>query len=1136
MTALGPGSDHALRSVSHPQYLQSGDPGRGGGGTYNTISSNGAGDSTEQMLQQYENIFGPAARDIKFDSQRDKRRQRWHLPDVLKGPNDFLTTRVDGLITDATKSPFTGFILPYKEKTDPDAKFKWNVYLFDEGLASRVPYESAARVLPQSKRSFAGYTVRQGLAIAMEHNFLASPAGRENFRNQLQQLVGSVQLTNDLDVHVALLHAPSYQKQIDEKYYDQHKTVTKTAREYVDLFGIMQKIPHALDFLIEDAKNHLQTWGSKPPNFLLTNGALTTQLTMLPEVTNYVTNGDAGPARLAAGPDLASYRGLKIINSRKFSMESGTAPRDLLRRRVRVAEYYRIPWTKDNHRRSYEFYDQSRDTMFRLTWDQLMQMSTMDSSSDSSQSFDDQDGSSENEFWHRELVDSHFDLGSNGNVTQPHSLFTVVVSKPTSDGGWKQMKRYQKYEDDSDHDVQKMASQLVSDYVPLIGAVSSSNVTMDSDKQHNSAQELRLEPPYDYLYLRGETWGSGIFTDRISVYKPFRSSIQPFLNYNLLHPASYNSNDSDKRDQYYGSENLFETILRIPDVKQYIDAIQEVQLNAVSDLAQNLMEQYGSASGVLDLQALRHSELSRWLFDIGDAVNFKTDPSVVSNVGESLAFVANQKNDVPEKSDCQPYQALAILATKIYIMSYMEFVLGGSHLKWTDAVSDANQRLAFVQGHFQVKSMQIAKLTQGAMREDHTNHMKFVTDQLAKISFNPPPESCFRTMTEINPHVPSICNLALQPNMYLSHTKPATWDLQTQRIHATSLNQNVWVLQSMLSQMALSKTACQHLLQTVTIEDESFIEASMQYLLVNKQNSSKSFVEMAKETKTEWIWQSNLMLLFMSLLHPTADIRNKATNYLQMNQQLQNQFLQSIRQAMSNNNREQSDFNREITKLFNEGMVHPDCRVCTDVSMQGVLFATQRQASTVLNAEQVPSEHSSNIMLNRGGFKSDILRFSVMSGEDVNGEWYDASTVQSLIPAAMQWAEQNQNEVLKHFVLVMMKRFFKPSFKFMFDGEGMPVPAEYDSLFGDDTNTTKYVRLGESLLHGPDVPKSISSSSISSSSQKDLLVLRPNIEHNMLGVIMGRGGDGELGHTFWGQTELSCYDDSQHGIWGMSYK
>ena len=53
---------------------------------------------------------------------------------------------------------------------------------------------------------------------------------------------------------------------------------------------------------------------------------------------------------------------------------------------------------------------------------------------------------------------------------------------------------------------------------------------------------------------------------------------------------------------------------------------------------------------------------------------------------------------------------------------------------------------------------------------------------------------------------------------------------------------------------------------------------------------------------------------------------------------------------------------------------------------------------------------------------------------------------------------------------------------------------------------------------------------------EDIFILRPNIEHEMLGVIMGRGGTQELGATFWGQTELSCYDDAQHGIWGMSYK
>jgi hypothetical protein len=50
------------------------------------------------------------------------------------------------------------------------------------------------------------------------------------------------------------------------------------------------------------------------------------------------------------------------------------------------------------------------------------------------------------------------------------------------------------------------------------------------------------------------------------------------------------------------------------------------------------------------------------------------------------------------------------------------------------------------------------------------------------------------------------------------------------------------------------------------------------------------------------------------------------------------------------------------------------------------------------------------------------------------------------------------------------------------------------------------------------------------------VIVRPNIEHEMLGIILGRGGSEELGATLWGQTELSCYDDSQHGVWGMSYK
>lgn len=144
---------------------------------------------------------------------------------------------------------------------------------------------------------------------------------------------------------------------------------------YVDLFGFMQKNENALDYLIEDAKNHLKTWGSQDPTFILCNGALTKQMTMNPEKTNYITAGPDGKRKLAQGPDLPSYRGLSFINTRKFSTESGTAPRDMLRRRVRVSEHYRIPWASFNMKQKYEFYDQSRDTMFQHTWKSLQKAS-----------------------------------------------------------------------------------------------------------------------------------------------------------------------------------------------------------------------------------------------------------------------------------------------------------------------------------------------------------------------------------------------------------------------------------------------------------------------------------------------------------------------------------------------------------------------------------------------------------------------------------------------------------------------------------------------------------------------------------------------------------------------------------------
>jgi len=166
-------------------------------------------------------------------------------------------------------------------------------------------------------------------------------------------------------------------------------------------------------------------------------------------------------------------------------------------------------------------------------------------------------------------------------------------------------------------------------------------------------------------------------------------------------------------------------------------------------------------------------------------------------------------------------------------------------------------------------------------------------------------------------------------------------------------------------------------------------------------------------------------------------------------------------------------------------------------------------------------------------------------------------------------------DIWRHVILIWAARFWKPTARFMDNGHGMITalckkPLHKQSLDKGTSaivastsppETTKpankpypeghrdiiFIQPGLPFMHGPtgaylapaldnNLSGVANGQYSKSAEQTDIFILRPNIEHEMLGVIMGRGGTQELGATFWGQTELSCYDDAQHGIWGMSYK
>jgi len=981
------GMDHSQRSNavgSQPAYLPSGDTGRDGGGTY-------TGQATEPTIQDYENFFGPSARDIKTDLQRYKRHGRWHLPDILQGPNPWLTDRIDGLITDATNSPFTTKILPYRYKEDVDGKIKWNVWSFDEGMASRVPYESAARTLTQSKRSFAGYMVRQGMAIVLEHNFMMTPKGRENFKNQLNQLIGSIQYTNDLDVHMALILAPSYQKTMSERYYSTDKSPSQMCREYADLFGMMQKNVNALDILIEEGKAILRTWGGPMPDFLLCNSKLTFQMTMTPEKTNYITQGIDGVKRLRQGPDLGSYRGLSVIHSRSFAMEVGQHPRDVLRRRVRTAEYYRIPPHARNASREFEFYNEERDTWFTLSFQDLLKCARYvhpDGAGDDNAAridvvYQSLSGARAGEEPHLQLGDAAImalgayrkDEGDSAAITAMINHARAVLTPPGSN-------------------------------TPVVGKLDPRAVDVRTNLDAYQWVTTGFSHPMDvrYIYPRdNEAWREFTAAGRGPLPPGIPEAFaQNSLGVGPLTPAMMRGlysalKDSALRDPFVpgrtappGTANWNMAYLF------YLELIKR------KGLPLDLLETTGFAAVgganfdvmAAQFEALAFKAAPRAQRDI--VHQFLSLHGAVGSVNHPLHMHYSSEAPAGVLADRQRGLTPGILAGRRIIMTYELLQPLLSEYRYKGTIRFGIDVLYELIG------------SDGLLSQDEVAMLE-----------------TFHVM---------IYNVA-NP---LDFTENVTTPL------ATLLNRK-------LEKLVNESHADFSTLSRLGLHTIPMYLTSMTHLLHAKSSNDPRVAENLRRQASDTGGHLNLAML--------ATITNQA----ELNGH-------PFRNSAGLPNRPQvggNDYVQPQGAFFRDLISVLRTRIFAD-PMQSI-------TDTQLNAfQQTPARHL----------------FSVRYDE-----------------RAMDRYAADQNLAITESIADGRVRLVLDMNQY-FDASPQPPPAAEPGPRGTDR------------LRAQDI---------------EIVVVRPNIEHNMLGVIMGMGGEG-LGNTLWGQTELSVYDDSMHGIWGMSYK
>ena len=952
-------------------YLGDGDPGRHGAGTLTS-------QSVEPTLEQYENIFGPSARDIKQDLQRFKRHGRWHLPDILKGPNQYLTDRIDGLITDATNSPFTSRILPYKYITNVDGKIKWNVWSFDEGLSSRVPYESAARTLQQSKRSFAGYTIRQGMAIVLEHNFMMTEAGRVNFKNQLNQLIGSIQLTNDLDVHVALVLAPSYQKTMREKYLTNDKSATQICREFVDMFGFVQKNQNALDILIEEAKAQLRTWGAPMPDFMLCNSKLTFQLTMTPDVTNYVANGPEGQKRLKAGPEMMSYRGIGIVHTRAFSMETGAPPRDILRRRVRVAEYYRILPHKDNHKRLFQLYNEERDTWSTFTFHDLLQKAQC---SKGQTPVDPSQPGHDNSEKIAEVVTAMHHLGSDASSS---------VAQPG-----------------------------IRARAPALGV----HIAVGREDQSLTAKLTELFVQiFDDKVLRQFTYDVMFLSDKV-VYVPGAMDFS----------------------QAAGLYNDITTAAVLPP---YIkDAVASMKFKIVTDDDKRL------ARIKVQSVALYHRDVSKFIRDIKNGNDTITKTFNFSKTGVTSKFM-----DIPVGAPVGVKLRRAMAVRNFNRFGVPVEIMKGDwnddKSMWANAINSTVDTTANTFGHLD----QYLRNKGAFYCPNHYKHDSYD----------------FKNIGDLLGY-----NLPVTHDFLREITKRNTID-------GTDINSS-WFSGTLLYDIVLNPD-----------KHATFLKDQVMPILSAVQTRIKAVGVAGNQfTRMQLIEHLQHGLTAAILTYAATTVFDKPSRV---------------------------DNHNEIYWLW------PRTEKSSDDVFQADTPATPEWIKKVQLADKFEErlEFDTKLVedLIRGGsfpVTVSINRPVELGPCTAEPTLTDAKNFFHML-AWRLWADQ-ENSLTGTYKIV---------------GGSWPTPAHYLTPRGTYVPMT----FGQGLMvYGSEPPPMAFAGSKMAVDMEasrltediEVVIVRPNIEHYMLGIILGQGGE-SLGSTFWGQTELSCYDDSMHGIWGMSYK
>lgn len=952
---------------------------------------------------------------------------------------------------------------------------------------------------------------------------------------------------------------------------------------------------------------------------------------MTPERTNYLTNGVDGIKRLAQGPELSSYRGLQIIPTRKFSMDAGTAPRDLLKRRVRVAEYYRIPYHKDNVNKLYEFYDQSRDTMFKLTYEQLVEMADLGTSDSGS------DGSGKYKHGKRGVTVVH------KNGWDPDSIADSTVIEPEHARDKDGLELHSLILNDGSRDKKKFRK---ADVTGANISIASCNIPIK-----DAVQSIEN----GNYHVASETFGGGLFNDPIqkgnllkcnfeAINSAESSIADTFIPYMMTSGMNYlkMQNGNAYFSEISGLEKSIESgegKCTTPDsiIKlMYHRSVQRGLLNNVDtispdrildtssdDIRTQLNKNPVNLNNFKNLFGALENDLKTF-FSVSDVKRLyknKTLEQVCDEFMQTRQHVlVQEKNDaeimlmnVFAGSHADTYTIITEPAAMATIQ-YNEFLRN-----WSSDIVLENAIVSFItpdvvrpyvaRPHMQAHSnfIQLRTMIQADLIKKHCNYL--IDDSFTiRTQANKTDQKCINvlesfkngndqlkrfytqflhdihTHSEIGVIASNVANSgvfqqAFRPNLHISRCQPLNAsDVDNS---PSSMNENTWLIQHLASMIPLTKEICDTLTsQSGLASGDALLKEYKTFLTGNETHHVKD------------PYDSLLMHWLMSKIHPKAETREKAKKHCRISENDEQYLVDAIGNLLRNNttfddnietvfsNLCQGSFVNNHgksfycpglaavhypnipTRLSNDDKHYNELSKRVDWMNMPIMDKTfdkpeednghyynalsgsvESTANTESTSVKLPWIFNLSKYLNANMLSESLVMSALshhcfpMSFEtgDMDGHNHKQNIcdgdLEYLIPGNIAMCTSQPDVVILNLLLVLANRFWKPTSRAMMNGVGIPIASSVNDasiikaatlrtenrLSSSNTGIRTWVVEGTGchLMHGPTLPSVGGGGGVGGVGAHDIVILRPNIEHEMLGIIMGRGGTQELGATFW---------------------